>query len=76
MHVSYDRDANVAYIRLARKAGRVRTIRVSEDVNVDVGADGSVYGIELLDAKSQLGSGRKITLRDKASGRRAELLVS
>lgn len=76
MHVTYDADSNVAYIRLARKAGRVRTIPVSEDVNVDVAPDGTVYGIELLDARSQLGSKRKITLRDKASGRRAELLVS
>jgi len=54
MKVTYDRDRNIAYIRLRPKGGEVETIRVSDELNVDIAPDGSVYGIELLNANEQL----------------------
>ena len=33
---------------------QVETIRVSDEMNVDIAPDGTVYGIELLNANAQL----------------------
>ncbi len=54
MKLTYDPKHNVAYICLKDKPSQVDTIRVSEELNVDMAADGTVYGIELLNANQQL----------------------
>jgi uncharacterized protein YuzE len=54
MKLTYDRDRNIAYLRLKPKGEEVETIRVSDELNVDLAPDGSVYGIELLNANNQL----------------------
>jgi len=56
MDLTYDSEFNIAYIRLRRKSVKVTTVAVSDELNVDVGTDGRVYGIELLNANEQLGS--------------------
>ncbi|HVO25132.1 MAG TPA: hypothetical protein VMW56_16045 [Candidatus Margulisiibacteriota bacterium] len=35
----------------------METIRVSDELNVDIAPDGTVYGIELLNANEQLQAG-------------------
>ena len=57
MKLSYDPRYNVAYIRLREKTAEVETIRVSDELNVDLAPDGTVYGIELLNANEQLRTG-------------------
>jgi uncharacterized protein YuzE len=57
MKLSYDPRYNVAYIRLREKTAEVETIRVSDELNVDLAPDGTVYGIELLNANEQLRAG-------------------
>ena len=55
MHLSYDPIHNIAYLRLREAAGtQVETIRLSDEVNIDPASDGSIYGIELLNANAQL----------------------
>ena len=55
MQLTYDPAQNIAYLRLRDPAGQqVETIRLSDEVNVDLAPDGSVYGIELLNANAQL----------------------
>jgi uncharacterized protein YuzE len=54
MKVTYDSAHNIAYIRLHEKKAPVDTIRVSDELNVDMAPDGTVYGIELLNANEQL----------------------
>jgi len=55
VHLTYDPVRNIAYLRLRDAAGReIETIRLSDEVNVDLAPDGSVYGIELLNANAQL----------------------
>jgi uncharacterized protein YuzE len=55
VQLSYDPQRNIAYLRLREAAGaQVETIRLSDEVNVDLAPDGSVYGIELLNANVQL----------------------
>jgi uncharacterized protein YuzE len=54
MKLTYDLKRNIAYFRLHEKKGQVDTVRVSEELNVDMAPDGTVYGIELLNANAQL----------------------
>lgn len=54
MKLSYDLLANVAYLRFHEKLGPVTTLRLSDLVNIDLAVDGTIYGIELLDANEQL----------------------
>jgi uncharacterized protein YuzE len=57
MKLTYDPHYNVAYIRLRHKTEQVETIRVSDELNVDLAPDGTVYGIGLLNANEQLRAG-------------------
>ena len=54
MKLSYDPKYNVAYIRFKEKLGHVTTIKISDDMNVDIASDGTVYGVELLNPNEQL----------------------
>jgi len=54
MKLSYDPKYNIAYLRFHEKRGTVTTIKVSDEMNVDVAPDGTVYGIEMLNANEQL----------------------
>ena len=56
MKLTYDPRQNIAYLRLQEKTGEIETIRVSDELNVDIAPDGTVYGIELLNANEQLGA--------------------
>ena len=71
MKLTFDRDRNIAYLRLRPKTAGVETIRVSEELNVDIAPDGSVYGIELLNANEQLRAADdgQFVLVDEAEGR-------
>jgi uncharacterized protein YuzE len=73
--LTYDPRRNIAYLRLLEKSAEVETIRVSDELNVDLAPDGTVYGIELLNANEQLQSGDDGTLVvvNEALGQRREI---
>ena len=54
MQLTYDPRHNIAYLRLQEKVAQVETIRVSEELHIDLAPAGTVYGIELLNANQQL----------------------
>ena len=54
MKLSYDPKHNIAYLRIHEKVGQVTTIKLSDDMNIDIAPDGTVYGIEFLNANDQL----------------------
>lgn len=54
MRLTYDPRRNVAYIRFRPDPAAVETVRVSDEINVDLAPDGTVAGIELLNANEQL----------------------
>ncbi|MBZ5564786.1 MAG: DUF2283 domain-containing protein [Acidobacteriia bacterium] len=56
MKLIYDPRHNIAYLRLHEKTAQVETLHLSDELNVDMAADGTVYGIELLNANQQLRS--------------------
>jgi uncharacterized protein YuzE len=77
VQLSYDPKHNVAYLRLQERVPDVETIRISDSVNVDLAPDGTVYGIELLNANEQLRSGDdgKLVVINEADGDRQEVAL-
>lgn len=76
MQLSYDPQRNIAYLRLREPGGiEIETLRLSDEVNVDLAADGTVYGIELLNANAQLRAtdGGRFVVVDEVAGRRIEV---
>ncbi len=75
MKLSYDPRHNIAYLRFREESAQVETIRVSDEVNVDIAPDGTVYGIELLNANTQLraGDNGRLVVVDEASGKQQEI---
>ncbi|MBI2299893.1 MAG: DUF2283 domain-containing protein [Armatimonadetes bacterium] len=75
MRLSYDPRHNIAYLRLRERPGEVQTVQIGDDVNVDVGPDGQVCGIESLDANHQLRleDGGRLVVVNEALGREVEL---
>jgi uncharacterized protein YuzE len=78
MRLTYDPEFNIAYIRLRRKNAKVTTVVVSDELNVDVGPDGRIYGIELLNANEQLAGDRvkKLIVENSRSGKSSELRLA
>ncbi len=54
MRFIYDPRYNIAYIRFHEKSTEVENIRISDELIVDMAPDGTIYGIELLNANEQL----------------------
>lgn len=77
MNLTYDPKHNVAYIRLKDKDAQVETIKVSEGVNIDIAPDGSIFGIELLNANEQLPdwAGGRLVIENEGTGKRAEVAL-
>ena len=55
MKFTYDPRYNIAYIRFQEKDAEVEAIRFSDELVVDIAPDGTIYGIELLNANEQMG---------------------
>jgi uncharacterized protein YuzE len=73
MQLSYDPRRNIAYLRLRDSdAVEVETMRLSDEVNIDLALDGTVYGIELLNANAELraADGGHLIVIDETTGRR------
>ena len=70
MKLSYDPRYNIAYIRLREKTAEVETLRISDEVHLDIAPDGTVYGIELLNANEQLraADNGRVVVVDEALG--------
>ena len=78
MKITYDPQRNVEYIRPRAEPAKVETRRISDELNIDLAPDGTVYGIELLNANEQLalGSDGKLVLVDEARGKTYEVALS
>lgn len=77
MKLTYDPRYNVAYIHFREKTAEVETIRISEELNVDLAPDGTVYGIELLNANEQLvpGADGKLVVVNEERGQTTEIAL-
>ncbi len=77
MRLTYDPRHNIAYLHLRDKKAEVETVRVSDELNVDIAPDGTVYGIELLNANEQLlaRAGDKLVFENEATGKKTEITL-
>ncbi len=75
MKLTYDPRQNIAYLRLHAKTTEVETVHVSDENNIDLAPDGTVYGIELLNANAQLSSedASQLVLQNEATGERTAM---
>jgi len=55
MKFTYDHRYNIAYIRFQEKGAEVEAIRLGDELVVDIALDGTIYGIELLNANEKMG---------------------
>jgi uncharacterized protein YuzE len=58
MKISYDAEIDALYIRLLEGKHECRSVRLSEEVALNIGAGEKLVGIEILDARSVLGPGK------------------
>ena len=75
MKLTYDPKHNIAYIRLRERKTQVETIRISEELNIDLSLDGTIYGIELTNANAVLANedAGKLLFDNEATGAHAEM---
>jgi uncharacterized protein YuzE len=78
MKLTYDPRYNIGYLRFQEPTGSVETIHISDELNIDLAPDGTVYGIELLNANEQLRGedGGKLSVVNEARNESAELPLS
>lgn len=57
MRISYDSEVDALYIRLIEGNYECRTLRLNEEIALNIGPDETLVGIEILDAKQVLGKG-------------------
>jgi len=58
MKISYDAEFDALYIRLLEGKHECRSVRLSEEVVLNIGPGETLVGIEILDAKEVLGAGQ------------------
>ena len=78
MKLTYDPRQNIAYLTLreAEVGVEVETKELGPFANVDLAPDGTVYGIELLNANEQLAlktEAGRLTVVNEADGATAEI---
>ena len=75
MKLTYDPKHNIAYLSLKKKTNQVETLRVSDSLNIDLTPDGTVYGIELLNANEELESrgGEDLIVVNVATGKKRKV---
>ena len=62
MRISYDREVDALYIRLLEGEYECRTLRLTDEVSLNIGPGEELVGIEVLSAKQVLGNGALPTI--------------
>lgn len=77
MKITYDPTYNIAYIQLREKSTEIETIKISDELNIDISPDGKIYGLELMNANEQLGitDTSIITFINEKSNKKIELPI-
>ncbi len=57
MKISYDPEGDALYIRLVEGEYECRTLRLNDEIALNIGPDEVLVGIEIVDAKEVLGKG-------------------
>ncbi len=75
MRFTYDPKYNIAYLKFQEKSAEVQTLKISDELNIDLASDGTIYGIELLNANEQIirQDEGKFLVINEVTGEKAEL---
>ncbi len=57
MRISYDAEVDALYIHLLEGEHQCRTLRLTDEVSLNIGPGEELVGIDILDAKEVLGKG-------------------
>jgi uncharacterized protein YuzE len=78
MKITYDPKFNIAYVAIKSKPAEVNSIKLSEDLIVDMAPDGTIYGFELLNANEQLqqSDDGKVLFVNQLSGHEQQIEVN
>ena len=78
MKLTYDPKYNIAYLKFQDKSTKVHTLKVSDELNIDMAPDGTIYGIELLNANEQIfkHDKGKLLLINAVTGEKAEISLT
>ena len=57
MRISYDSEVDALYIRFLECEHECKTLRLTDEIALDIGEGETLVGIEILDAKEVLGQG-------------------
>ena len=58
MKISYDPEVDAVYIRLVEGQFECRTLRLNEEIALNIGEGEKLVGIEILDAREVLGASK------------------
>lgn len=78
MRLTYDPRYNIGYIYFKEKKTEVESIKISDEIIIDIDTDGSIYGIELLNANKQLlqnDDKGKVLFENEATGEKKEFSI-
>ena len=69
MRIRYDSEVDAMYIRLVEGEQECRTVRLNDEVALNIGPGETLVGIEILDASDVLGGGEspKVVLENLPS---------
>lgn len=75
MRLAYEPRFNIAYILFRQKSTEVQSVKISDEMVVDMAPDGTIYGIELLNANEQLQRDEmgNLLLINEATGQQVEV---
>lgn len=77
MKLTYDPKHNIAYMRFGTKQKEVQTLHISDTLNIDIAPDGTLYGIELMNANEQLRRDQdSILFMNESTGQTVEVPLS
>jgi len=62
MKATYDPEVDALYIELLEGDFECRTIRLTDEISLDIGPDELLVGIEVLDARKLIGKGEIPTM--------------
>jgi uncharacterized protein YuzE len=57
MRIRYDQEVDAVYIRLLEGEHQCRCVRLTDEISLNLAADETLVGIEILDARRILGQG-------------------
>ena len=75
MKLTYDPKQNIAYLAFREGGTELQSLRLSDDLIIDIAADGTLYGIEFLNANDQLKDG-VVTIQNEATGHHQQVRIA